>query len=127
MGTTPSNYPPVASMILGEMIASSSIGNTATLAQTIFFTAPNPGVYLISAAVRIVTTNAAGTLTATVVTPHAGTIAATANAAPATPTDGYLTATPVWMNAGDTITAGVVAAGLTGTTYNVLMSAQRIF
>jgi len=110
---------------------------------TTFFTAPNAGLYLTGYTIQVTATDGTGTLTATMSTPHAGTVQentpdgtdpavaiasdAVLDANPALTFDGYSAAIPIWMNQGDTIRVGVVAAGLVATTYNVFVFAQRVF
>lgn len=141
MGTTPTNFPPESALQIGQIITGNALSLTASLAATVFFTAPTTGLYLVAMALRIVATNNAGTLAATMTTPHAGNVAqaltGSAGAAvtaiekdlstTATATDGYAAAIPLWMNAGDQIEVATTATGLTGTTYDVFVSAQRLF
>jgi len=137
-GTVPNNYPPSTNMNIGDILTGSSIGNTAALATAIFFTAPVAGLYMIAAAVRVVTTNGAGTLALTIGTPNAGTItentpvlltpaaAIVRNPVLATPANGFMAGVPIWMNQGQTITGAVAVTGLTGTTYDVYVTAQKL-
>jgi len=131
MGTAPFNFPPESVINIGQTLTGNKLGLTGSLSATTFFTAPNPGLYLIAAAMQIVTTNNAGTLATTIHTPHAGTVVAAnklvVDLDPSGPTDGYMAAIPVWMNAGDVVQASTIAAGLTGTTYNLFVSATRLF
>jgi len=138
-GTVPTNFPPRSNIDIGEIITGISSGNTAALATTVFFTAPVAGWYLIAGAVRITATNGAGTLTMTITTPHAGTITMTTpdGLTPAVAIaknaltsggglDGYFAGIPVYMAATETIRAAVAVSGLTGTTYDVVISAQKL-
>ena len=134
MGTAPANFPPDPLMPVGAIQTGNLLGLSASQALTVMFTAPITGLYLISAAFQIVSTDAAGTLASTITTPSAGsiTVGGTAPAAlldldPGTPADGYMAATPVWMTVGQQIKYSSVAAGLTGTVYNVYVSAERLF
>lgn len=139
MGTVPNNFPPDASMEIGQLLTGSALNLTATLPPTVFFTAPTRGLYLVSVALHVVATNNAGTLVATVVTPNAGNVlentpvlltpaaAVVKDLLPSVPVDGYMAAIPLWFNQGQTVSVGAVAAGLTGTTYNVFVTAQRVF
>jgi hypothetical protein len=141
MGTAPQNFPPDQSLAIGQLLTGNKLGLTGTLAQTVFFTAPGSGLYLVAMALQIVSTNAAGTLAAVMTTPHAGAIAqGVAPAAPGDtqvaieqdlatggPTDGFSAAIPVWMNTGDQIKVATTASGLTGTTYNIFVTALRAF
>ncbi len=137
-GTVPFNFPPDASLAIGQFLTGTDLNLTATLATTTFFTAPNAGLYLIAAALHIVTTNGAGTLVATVTLPDGSTVteAIAVDTDPvvaimkdldaAAGTDGYMSPVPMYMDAGDVVRVGAVAAGLTGTTYNVFVTAQRL-
>lgn len=141
MGTAPQNFPPDRILEIGQILTGNKLGLTASLAQTAFFTAPVSGLYMVSMALQIVTTNGAGTLAAVLATPHAGNVeqgvapAAPGDAqvaieqdlSPAGPTDGFSAAIPVWMNAGDQIKVTTTASGLTGTTYNIFVVALRAF
>lgn len=134
MGTAPQNFPPDAVLNVGGVLTGNKLGLTGSLSSTVFFTAPVSGVYLISAVMQIVSTDAAGSLATTITTPSAGTISLAASGAaklkdlaPAGPTDGFMLGTPVWMNANQQISAATVATGLTGTTYNLFISALRLF
>jgi hypothetical protein len=135
MGTAPANFPPDPLMPVGAVQTGNLLALSASQALTVMFTAPISGLYLISAAFQVVSTNAAGTLVSTVTTPNAGTLAV-AGTAPAVVkdlltsgggVDGYMQATPIWLNAGAQVKYSSVAAGLTGTVYNVFLSAQRLF
>lgn len=135
MGTAPVNFPPDPLMPVGSIQTGNLLGLTAAQGLTVMFTAPFSGLYLISAAFQIVSTNGAGTLVSTVTTPTAGTLAA-AGTAPAVVkdlttgsggVDGYMQATPIWLNAGAQVKYSSAASGLTGTTYNVFLAAQRLF
>jgi hypothetical protein len=138
-GTAPANFPPENVVPVGGVITGNKLGLTAALGSTVFFTAPTAGLYLIAAYMQITATNNAGTITTTVLTPAAGNIteptqdgvskivAVLKDAAPATPTDGFMAGVPLWMNAGQTINASTAVSGLTGTTYNIFVSALRLF
>lgn len=138
-GTVPNNFPPDAVLEIGQLLTGTDLNLTATLATTTFFTAPNPGVYEISAAIHIVTTNGAGTLVGTVTLPDGSTVVETTIADTtkqfaimkdidaSAGTDGFMAAVPMWMDAGDVVRFGAVAAGLTGTVYNVFVMARRLF
>lgn len=143
MGTVPTNFPPDAGGIpIGGVQTGNALGLTAALAQTVFFTAPAAGLYLVCAYLQVVQTNNAGTIKATITTPATPAIAqGVAPAAPgdvqlaieqdillpATATDGFMAAIPVWLGLGQQIKLATVVSGLTGTTYNVFVSALRLF
>jgi len=132
-GTVPYNFPPDADFEIGQLLTGSATGRTATLATTTFFTAPVPGLYMIAMALRVVSTDGTGTLAATVTLPHQIALDKTTtggfliDADLSVPSDGLMAAIPVWLSAGGIVQVGVVAAGLTGTTYNVFVTAQRLF
>ncbi len=134
MGTVPNNFPPDAILEIGQILTGSATGRVATLATTKFFTAPVAGLYLLSAAIHIVTTDGTGTLVATVTLPDGSTVTEGGNASStmqdadlSAGSDGFMAASPAYMSVGGTVQVGVVAAGLTGTEYNVFVSAQRLF
>lgn len=140
MGTVPNNFPPESVIPIGAGLTGTALNLTATLATTTFFTAPTPGLYLIAVALHVVVTNGAGTLVATVTMPDGSTVVETTIAdttkqyailkdlAPGGGgTDGFMAAVAMWMDAGDVVRVGAVAAGLTGTTYNVFVNTQRLF
>lgn len=133
MGTAPSNFPPNASLIIGEIQTGNKLGLTAALTTTVFFTAPNSGMYLLSAVLQVTNTDGAGTLAMTMTTPETGpiTVSSTAkvvqNPNLATPVDGFIAPVPVWLNQGQTASMAVAAGSLGLTTYNVFLSAQRVF
>ena len=142
MGTAPGNFPPESQLQIGQVVVGNKLGLTAAMPITTFFTAPISGLYLVAMALQVVQTNGAGSVAATLTTPHAGTIAQ--GVAPAAPgdaqtaieqdlstgsggVDGYSAAVPLWMNFGDTIRVTTTVSGLTGTTYNVFVSVLRMF
>ena len=142
-GTAPNNFPPDAVLDIGAILTGNKLGLTASLPITTFFTAPNAGLYMVAMAIQVTATDGTGTLTATMTTPNAGTVQentpdgtdpavaiasdAVLSATPADVFDGYSAAIPVWMAQGQTIRAAVVAAGLVATSYNVFVTAQRVF
>jgi hypothetical protein len=125
-GTAPLNFPPETVIPVGQIQTGNKTGLTAALATTVFFTAPTAGWYLLAWAIKINSTDAAGTLTATVTPPHSVAIPGI-QAAPATSSDGKSPAAPYWMAAGDTVTVAVAVAGLTGTNYDAYLFATRLF
>jgi hypothetical protein len=142
-GTVPNNFPAENIPPIGAIFTGNSLGNTAALASTVFFTAPISGLYLVSMALQVTATNNAGSVAATLTTPHAGTVAqslspsssGTAQTAierdmalgSGTGQDGFSAAIPVWMNVGQQISVACTVSGLTGSTYNVFVVAQRAF
>jgi hypothetical protein len=126
MGTVPNNFPPESVIPIGGIITGNKLGNTGAFSTTTFFTAPTPGFYRLSWAVKINTTDNAGTITLTVTPPHSVAIPGV-QAAPATPSDGKGPAAPYWMNGGDTVTAAAAVSGLTGTNFDVYVFAERLF
>jgi hypothetical protein len=126
MGTVPNNFPAESVYQPGQTVTGNKLANTAAFASTVFFTSPTPGWYMISWAVKINSTDAAGSITLTVTPPHSVAIPGV-QAAPATPADGKGPAAPYWMAAGDTITAACAVAGLTGTNFDVYVFATRLF
>lgn len=125
MGTAPNNFPPENNIPVGGIQTGNKLGLTAALTTTVFFTAPTAGWYMLSWAVRINSTDAAGTLTATVTPPHSVAIPGV-QAAPAGPSDGKGPAAPYWMAGGETVTGAVAVSGLTGTNYDLWVFAQRL-
>src|SRR5436305_1305167 len=103
MGTVPNNFPPESVIPVGQTAVGNKLGNTGAFSTTVFFTAPTPGFYQLSWAVRINSTDAAGTITLTVTPPHSVAIPGV-QAAPATPSDGKGPAAAYWMAGGDTVT-----------------------
>ena len=125
MGTVPANFPPDPFMQVGQIQMGNKQGITGAYSSTVFFTAPVSGMYQISGAVRINTTDAAGSITVTITPPHSVNIVGV-QAAPATPSDGKFPSVMVWMNAGETIVSAATVSGLTGTNYDVWIAAQRM-
>lgn len=125
MGTAPNNFPPETVIPVGQGLVGNKTGNTGAFGSTVFFTAPTPGWYLLSWAVKINSTDAAGSITLTVTPPHSVAIPGV-QAAPATPSDGKGPAAPYWMAGGDTVTAAAAVSGLTGTNFDVYVFAQRL-
>jgi hypothetical protein len=125
MGTAPNNFPPESVLLPGQIQAGNKLGNTGAFATTVFFTAPTAGWYLLSWAVHIQQTDAAGSITLTVTPPNSVAIPGV-QAAPATPSDGKGPAAPYWMAGGATVTAAAAVSGLTGTTYDVWLFAMRL-
>lgn len=126
MGTVPNNFPAETVIPVGGIQTANKLGNTGAFSSTIFFTAPTPGMYMLSWAVRINSTDAAGSITLTVTPPHSVAIPGV-QAAPATPSDGKGPAAPYWMAGGETVTASCAVSGLTGTNFDVFVFAQRLF
>lgn len=125
-GTAPGNFPPESVIPVGSIQVGNKLGNTGAFSTTVFFTAPTAGYYLLSWAVKINSTDAAGTITATVTPPQSVAIPGV-QAAPATPSDGKGPAAPYWMNGGSSVTVAVAVSGLTGTNFDVYVFAQRLF
>jgi hypothetical protein len=124
-GTAPFNFPPETVIPPGQTQVGNKTGNTGAFGSTVFFTAPTPGWYLLSWAVHINSTDAAGSITATVTPPHSVAIPGV-QAAPATPSDGKSPAAPYFMAGGETVTVAVAVAGLTGTNFDVWLFATRL-
>lgn len=124
-GTVPNNFPPERVYNVGQGAVGNKLGNTGAFATTVFFTAPTPGFYMLTWAVKINSTDAAGSITLTVTPPHSVAIPGV-QAAPATPSDGSGTTKPYWMNGGETVTASSAVSGLTGTNYDVYVFANRL-
>jgi hypothetical protein len=137
-----SNFPP-GIPVVGTFETFSVTGLTAALATRTVFIAPVSGLYLVGFCLNITQTNKAGTIAATLTTPHAGTITQAVSPDPAaadpitaieldpalggaTPVDGFGAMIPVWMNFGDVIQVAAAVAGLTGTTYNVFTVVGRV-
>jgi len=125
-GTVPVNFPPDAVLPVGGIMVLNKLSNTAAFTTTIFFTAPTTGWYLLAWGIRINSTDAAGTLTATFTPPHSVAIPGV-QAAPATPSDGKGPAAPYYMAGGETVTGAVAVSGLTGTNYDAYLFVQRLF
>jgi hypothetical protein len=109
------------------LATSSSILNlTGALTPTVMYTAPANGFYAIFFNAHVVTTNNVGTVTVTYTIPGF----TTANTSFTVPVSGgpdFVGAVrSLYMSAGTTITASSVAAGLTGTTYNIYLSVIRL-
>lgn len=126
MGTAPFNFPPESNIPVGQIATGNKTGNTGAFSSTVFFTAPTAGFYLLSWAVKINSTDAAGSITVTVTPPHSVAIPGV-QAAPATPSDGKGPAVPCWMAGGETVAIAAAVAGLTGTNFDVYLFAQRLF
>lgn len=142
MGTAPVNFPADAILEVGQLLTGNKLNLTASMALTTFFTAPVAGLYMLSMAIRIISTNGAGSLAASFTpSPRSGALvvsvavttdpiipaAIVQDIAPAGPTDGFCAGVPVWLNAGEVARAQTTASGLTGTTYSVFVVAQRLF
>jgi len=112
-------------MQVGQTALGNKLAQTGAFGSVALFTAPVSGWYLLSWGVHIESTDAAGSITLTVTPPHSVAIPGV-QAAPATPSDGKGPAAPYFMNAGENVTAAAAVAGLTGTTYDVWIFAQRI-
>lgn len=125
MGTAPANFPPNPFMQVGQVQAGNKQGNTGAFSSTAIFTAPVSGFYLVSAAVHINSTDAAGSITLTVTPPNSVAIPGV-QAAPGTPSDGKFPGSPVWMAVGSQILIAAAVSGLTGTNYDVWVFAQRL-
>src|SRR5882724_3568428 len=127
MGTVPNNFPPSSNLPISRTLAvGNKTGNTGAFSTVVFFTAPTSGFYELSWAVKINSTDAAGTLTFTVTPPHSVAIPGV-QAAPATPSDGKGPAAPYWMAGGETVTGAVAVSGLTGTNFDCYVFAERVF
>jgi hypothetical protein len=126
MGTAPFNFPPESVIPIGGVQTGNKLGNTGAFSSTVFFTAPTSGWYLLSWAVHINSTDAAGSITATVTPPNSVAIPGV-QAAPATPSDGKGPACPCYMAGNQTVTVAVAVSGLTGTNFDVYLFAQRLF
>ena len=123
-GTVPFNFPPEATVdIGGEILTGSSLGNTAPLASTVFFTAPTTGLYFVAGLIHITQTDGAGTLTLTLTAPQLAPFTATG---PVT-SDVSIFPHLAFMRQGSQVTCSVSAAGLGATKFNVYMSATRTF
>jgi hypothetical protein len=125
-GTVPANFPPDPLMPIGAIQVGNKLGNTAAFATTTFFTAPISGWYALGWGVHIDVTDGAGTITLTVTPPSSVAIPGV-QAAPATPSDGKGPLAPYYMAAGSVVTAAAAVSGLTGTTFDVYVFAERLF
>lgn len=125
MGTVPFNFPPETVLLPGQTQVCNKTGNIAAFTTVVFFTAPTSGWYLLSWAIKINSTDAAGTLTATFTPPHSVAIPGI-QAAPGTPSDGKGPAAPYWMAGGETVTGAVAVSGLTGTNYDAYLFATKL-
>lgn len=125
-GTAPGNFPPETVIPVGGIQVGNKLGNTAAFGSTVFFTAPTAGWYALGWGVHINSTDAAGSITATVTPPNSVAIPGV-QAAPATPSDGKGPMAPYYMAAGSQVTVAVAVAGLTGTNFDVYLFAQRLF
>jgi len=127
MGTVPNNFPPESVLPISPgIITANKLGNTGAFSSTVFFTAPTPGFYRLSWAVKINSTDGAGTITLTVTPPHSVAIPGV-QAAPATPSDGKGPSAPYWMAGGETVTGACAVGSLTGTNFDCYVFAERIF
>lgn len=125
-------------MEIGQIVVGSALGLNGTLSLTTLFVAQVPGLYLLSVFVQIVATDNAGTL-AMQIQPFDGStieeapngqdplLAIVTDANLTLANNGFCAAFPSKSETpNSSITVGVTAAGLTGTTYNVFLSAQRL-
>lgn len=124
MGTTPYNFPPGNSLAIGGMLTGTKLGQTAGFPQTVFFTAPVSGIYSVTMYTRIISTDGAGTLNATLTLP---TNTAVRSGAPVVGLDQFQASRVVWFNAGETARIQQAPTGLVATVYNVYLNAIRIF
>lgn len=125
-GTAPANFPPESLLIVGAIQGGNKLGNTGAFGTTTFFTAPTSGWYGLGWGIHINSTDAAGTITATVTPPNSVAIPGV-QAAPATPSDGKGPMAPYYMAAGSVVTMAVAVSGLTGTNFDAYVFAQRLF
>jgi hypothetical protein len=134
-----SNFPPGTPPV-GLLETYSLAGQTAAVTTRTMYTAQVAGLYAVGMCCNIVSTNKAGTIALTLGTAHAGAIAIATQAGSGTITaieqdpalggssaiDGFVPMTPLWMNAGDTVTIAAAVSGLTGTTFNLYVAVQRL-
>lgn len=125
-GTAPANFPPDPLMPIGGIQVGNKLGNTGAFGTTTFFTAPITGWYALGWGIHINSTDAAGTITATVTPPNSVAIPGV-QAAPGTPSDGKGPMAPYYMAAGSVVTMAVAVSGLTGTNFDAYVFAQRLF
>lgn len=127
-GTAPANFPAETVIPVGVgVLAGNKLGLTAGFTTTTFFTAPTAGYYALGWTLHINTTDAAGTLTATV-TPPAGAVAIPGvQANLATPADGHGPLAVYYLPAGGIVQAAVAAGSLGVTNYDFYLFVQRMF
>jgi hypothetical protein len=105
-------------------VTASLLKLVTTVPTTTMFTATEPGWYLCTPLLHLVSSNGAGTLTGTVTFANSPSF-------PLTPTlgslqDGSSAARAFWMNAGESITISATATGLTGTVFNLQLSVIQL-
>lgn len=125
-GTAPGMFPPESVIPIGGIYTGNKLGNTAAFATTVFFQAPTAGFYALGWAIHINTTDAAGSITATVTAPNNVAIPGV-QAAPGTPSDGKGPLAPYYLATGAVVTMAVAVSGLTGTNFDAYVFAQRLF
>lgn len=125
MGTTPFNFPPGNNLPIGGMLTGTKLGQTAGFPQTVFFTAPVSGIYSVTMYTRIISTDGAGTLNATLTLPT--TAPAVRSGPPVFGSDQFQASRVIWFNAGDTARIQQAPTGLGATVYNTYLNAIRIF
>jgi hypothetical protein len=126
MGTTPFNFPPDASMEIGQHMTGTmlNISGPTVLLPTTFFTAPISGLYEVGGLLRVLFTDGTGTIDFEIATPTNGTVSDTQ---PVTE-DSFINAGPIWLNAGGRIQASATPAGVTAaTSYNLYVTVERLF
>ncbi len=121
MATGSFSQPPTFAVEPG--IVPSFTNQAGSVGSTVIFTAQVGGLYSIAALEHILSTNGDGTLAVPVTGPNgfSVTIAATAVTA-----DSRFADTPLWLNAGQQVSASVTAAGVTGTNFNVLFPISQL-
>lgn len=125
-GTAPFNFPPDTVLPVGGVIAGNKLALTAGFTTTVFFTAPTAGYYALGWNLHINVTDAAGTLTATVLPPAGSVAIPGVQANLATPADGHGPLAAYYMAAGATVTAAVAAGSLGVTNYDFTVFALRL-
>jgi hypothetical protein len=120
-----SNFPPGIPQLTG--VTNSILNATAAVSTTVMFTSPITGVWLLGIVVHIVQTDGSGTIAVTGVINN-GLGGANLTAAPnlATGADSSSRMQPAWIKEGDSVTIAATVSGLTGTTYDLFVTAIRV-
>lgn len=127
-GTAPANFPPETVLPVSPgIVAGNKLGLTAGFTTTTFFTAPTAGYYALGWTLHINTTDAAGTLTATVTPPAGNAAIPGVQANLATPADGHGPLAVYYLAAGAVVQAAVAAGSLGVTNYDFYLFVQRMF
>lgn len=126
MGTGTLNYPPENSLPLGGLLTASKLNQTSGFPTTTFLTVPTTGLYQTACLIHIVSSDGAGTLQLNVNLPKVAPVTTVAFT-PTVDSDPISGPRETWANAGDLITASVVAAGLGNTVFNVYCAILRVF